>query len=85
MGESILARVTDAVVDALAANRADVVPGASLLLDLGADSLDRVQLAMQLEDEFNLKAGIPDADMHALATVQDVVDYVTRRCETEAA
>jgi len=79
MGETIAERVKQAVVDALGVDEEEVTPDARIVDDLGADSLDVVQLALQLEDEFDLE--IPDADAHGMATVQAVIDYVTRRCE----
>jgi len=82
MGETIAERVKQAVVDALGVDEEEVTPDARIVNDLGADSLDVVQLALQLEDEFGLE--IPDEDAHGLATVQAVVDYITRRCEERA-
>ncbi|MCF8130040.1 MAG: acyl carrier protein [Deltaproteobacteria bacterium] len=52
----------------------DVVPGASFVDDLGADSLDQVELIMAMEEEFDIS--IPDEDAEKIATVKDAIDYV---------
>ena len=54
-----------------------VTPQASFLDDLGADSLDVVELMMALEEKYNLE--IPDADAERIKTVQDVVSYIESR------
>ena len=54
-----------------------VTPQASFLYDLGADSLDVVELMMALEEKYNLE--IPDADAEKIKTVQDVVSYIESR------
>jgi acyl carrier protein len=54
-----------------------VTPQASFLDDLGADSLDVVELMMALEEKYNLE--IPDADAEKIKTVQDVVSYIESR------
>jgi acyl carrier protein len=57
----------------------EVVPTASFVEDLGADSLDLVELIMSLEEEFSnsaQKVEIPDEDAEKLLTVQDAVDYI---------
>lgn len=82
MGESVMERVVKAIVDSLAVDADEVVPQARLVEDLGADSLDVVQLALQLEEEFDLH--IPDDEAKALPTVQAVADYIDRRCAERA-
>ena len=52
----------------------DVVPEASFVDDLGADSLDQVELIMAMEEEFDVS--IPDEDAENIGTVQDAIDYV---------
>ena len=52
----------------------DVVPEASFVDDLGADSLDQVELIMAMEEEFDIS--IPDEDAEKIATVRDAIDYV---------
>ena len=54
----------------------DVVPTASFVDDLGADSLDQVELIMAMEEEFDLS--ISDEDAEKIATVQDAIDYITK-------
>ncbi len=67
-------QVKNIIVEQLGVSIEKVVPDASLLDDLGADSLDLVELVMVLED----KAGreIPDEDAEKIRTVQDVVNYI---------
>ena len=55
MNEELLKKVTDVVVDKLGVKAEDVKPESSFVNDLGADSLDRVELVMALEDEFDLE------------------------------
>lgn len=54
----------------------DVVPGASFVDDLGADSLDQVELIMAMEEEFDVS--IPDEDAEKIGTVQDALDYIKK-------
>ncbi len=54
----------------------DVVPEASFVDDLGADSLDQVELIMAMEEEFDIS--IPDEDAEKIGTVQDALDYVKK-------
>jgi len=54
----------------------DVVPSASFVDDLGADSLDQVELIMAMEEEFDIS--IPDEDAEKIATVQDTIDYIKK-------
>ena len=77
---TVLDRVRKIVVEQLGVDENEVVPTASFVDDLGADSLDLVELVMSLEEEFstsNLKIEIPDEDAEKIATVQNAVDYVT--------
>jgi acyl carrier protein len=53
-----------------------VVPTASFVDDLGADSLDQVELIMAMEEEFDIT--IPDEDAEKIATVQDAIDYINK-------
>jgi acyl carrier protein len=67
------------VVEQLGVEQSEVVPSASFVDDLGADSLDLVELIMSLEEEFSdpsKKIEIPDEDAEKIATVQDAVDYI---------
>ena len=70
----VLERVTKIIVDRLGVKETEVVPAASFKEDLGADSLDVVELVMQLEDEFEME--ISDEDAEKIATVGDAVTYI---------
>ncbi|WP_088105061.1 acyl carrier protein [Halalkalibacter urbisdiaboli] len=72
-----LERVAKIVVDRLGVEEAEVKPEASFKDDLGADSLDVVELVMELEDEFDLE--ISDEDAEKISTVADVVEYINSR------
>lgn len=72
---SIEERVKKIIVDQLGVNEADVKPSASFVEDLGADSLDTVELVMALEEEFETE--IPDEEAEKISTVQAAIDYVT--------
>ncbi|WP_242319480.1 acyl carrier protein [Bacillus cereus group sp. BfR-BA-01349] len=72
----VLERVTKIIVDRLGVEETEVVPAASFKEDLGADSLDVVELVMQLEDEFEME--ISDEDAEKIATVGDAVTYIER-------
>ncbi|HEY42222.1 MAG TPA: acyl carrier protein [Dehalococcoidia bacterium] len=77
---TVLERVKKIVVEQLGVDENEVVPTASFVDDLGADSLDLVELVMSLEEEFstsNLKVEIPDEDAEKIVTVQNAVDYIT--------
>jgi acyl carrier protein len=69
-----LERVTKIIVDRLGVDEADVTLEASFKEDLGADSLDVVELVMELEDEFDME--ISDEDAEKIATVGDAVNYI---------
>ena len=76
---TIYERVKKIIVEQLGADDEEVVPSASFVDDLGADSLDLVELIMSLEEEFSnssQKIEIPDEDAERIVTVQDAVDYV---------
>lgn len=67
-------KVKQIIVDRLDVEESKVVPGASFKEDLGADSLDVVELVMELEDEFDME--ISDEEAEKITTVQEVVDYI---------
>jgi len=69
-------RVVKIICDQLDVEEKDVVPKASFVDDLGADSLDQVELIMAMEEEFNIS--IPDEDAEKIASVQDAIDYITK-------
>ncbi len=73
--EKIYEKVKTIVVEQLGISYGDVTPDASFVEDLGADSLDVVELVMALEEEFDLK--ISDEDAARIATVRDAVEYIT--------
>ena len=72
---SIEKRVKEIVAEQLGVDEAQVTNEASFMDDLGADSLDTVELVMALEEEFEVE--ISDEDAEKIQTVQDAVDYVT--------
>jgi len=79
---TIYERVRKIVVDQLGVEEDEVVPTASFVDDLNADSLDLVELIMSLEEEFTSEATtveISDEDAEKIATVQDAVDYIKDR------
>ena len=67
-------RVKKVVVEQLEVSEDEVTPEASFVDDLGADSLDTVELIMAFEEEFDLE--IPDEDAEKIATVADAVNYI---------
>ena len=69
--------VTKIIVYHLVVKESEVKPEARLVEDLGADSLDSVELTMALEEEFVIK--IPDEDAEKTKTVQDVINYISKR------
>ena len=76
---TVFERLQRIIIDQLGVEEKQVVPDASLVEDLNADSLDLVELTMAIEDEFsddNRKIQIPDEDAEKLRTVQHAVDYI---------
>jgi len=71
---SIEDKVKKIVAEKLSVDEADVVPGASFVDDLGADSLDLVELIMSMEEEFDIE--ISDEDAEKLVTVQDAIKFI---------
>ena len=76
--KTIEQRVKDIIVSQLNVNEEQVTPQASFLDDLGADSLDLVELIMAFEEEFKneIKGEIPESEAEKLTTVGQVVDYI---------
>ena len=77
---TVFERVKKVVVEQLGVDDKEVVPTARFVDDLGADSLDLVELVMAFEEEFTTpshKVEIPDEDAEKIVTVQNAVDYVT--------
>ncbi|MCI5226777.1 MAG: acyl carrier protein [Candidatus Electrothrix sp. AX2] len=67
-------KMIDIIEEQLSVDKEKIVPGASFVDDLGADSLDLVELIMAMEEEFDIE--IPDEDAEKIATVQDAINYV---------
>ena len=67
-------RLTEIIAQQLDVDEDKVTPDASFMQDLGADSLDFVELAMALEEEFDIE--IPDSDVEKIQTVQDALSYL---------
>ena len=76
-------KVKKIIVDQLGVDAAEVTPEASFIEDLGADSLDTVELVMALEEEFDLE--IPDEDAEKITTVGEAIEYIERHMEKEEA
>jgi acyl carrier protein len=72
--KSIDLKVKDIIVEQLIVNAEQVTPEAKFIEDLGADSLDIVELVMAFEEEFGVE--VPDSDAEKLLTVGDVVKYI---------
>ncbi len=75
--KSIEEKVKDIIVEQLGVNPEQVTPQASFIEDLGADSLDTVELVMAFEEEFSVE--VPDDDAEKLQTVGDVVKYIEEK------
>ena len=67
-------KVSEIIVEQLGASKEEIVPEASFIDDLGADSLDIVELVMSLEEEFDIE--IPDEDAEKIQTIGDAIDYL---------
>lgn len=78
----IEARVKKIVVEQLGVKEEEITTDASFVDDLGADSLDTVELVMALEEEFETE--IPDEDAANIVTIKDAVKYIVDRMEKEA-
>jgi acyl carrier protein len=77
--KSIEDKVKEIIVEQLGVNPEQVTPNASFIEDLGADSLDTVELVMAFEEEFSVE--VPDEDAEKLQTVGDVVRYIEERAK----
>jgi acyl carrier protein len=74
MADDVFAKVKEIIVERLSVDEKDVTNEASFIDDLGADSLDTVELVMALEEEFGLE--IPDEEAEKIITVGDAVKYI---------
>jgi acyl carrier protein len=81
--ETLEGKVQQILVEQLGVDEREVKPDASLGLDLGADSLDRVEIVMACEEEFGIE--IPDADAEPVKTVGDLVRYLEGRLTAKKA
>ncbi|MDD5207788.1 MAG: acyl carrier protein [Elusimicrobiales bacterium] len=75
--ENLEERVKKIIIEQLAVDAAEVTPQAQFVQDLGADSLDTVELVMALEEEFDIE--IPDEDAEKIKTVGEAVRYITEK------
>jgi acyl carrier protein len=72
-------RVSAIIVEQLGVTKEELAPRASFIDDLGADSLDIVELVMAMEEEFDIE--IPDDDAEKIQTIKDVISYVKGKTE----
>jgi acyl carrier protein len=70
-------KVKEIIAKQLGVNSAEVVPEASFVEDLGADSLDTVELVMAFEEAFGIE--IPDEDAEKIAKVKDAIEYINKK------
>lgn len=78
---SIEERVKNIIVEQLGVEASQVTEGAKFVEDLGADSLDTVELVMALEEEFSVE--IPDEDAEKIASVGDAINYINGNAKSE--
>ena len=76
MADSIEEKVKQIIVEELGVDEAEVIPNARFIDDLGADSLDTVELVMRFEEEFGIE--IPDEEAEKIQAVKDAVDYIEK-------
>jgi len=79
MGKETNEKVKNIISEQLGVDEAEITPTASFVDDLGADSLDQVELVMAFEEAFDLE--IPDEDAEKMRTVQDAVDYIEKHAK----
>ncbi len=75
----VITKVKKIISEQLGVPEGDVKPEASFVNDLGADSLDTVELVMALEEEFGVE--IPDEDAEKIITVQNAIDYIKAKAK----
>ena len=77
--KELLAKVKQIISEQLGVDEDEVTTTASFVDDLGADSLDQVELVMALEEKFEIE--IPDEDAEKMRTVQDAIDYIEKHAK----
>ncbi len=82
MSAEIEQKVKDIIIEQLGVDAAQVTPEAKFVEDLGADSLDTVELVMALEESFSLE--IPDEEAEKITSVGDAINYIAERNEATA-
>jgi acyl carrier protein len=80
--EELLGRLKEIIIDRLDVEEDQIVPEASFVEDLGADSLDIVELIMGIEEEFDIE--IPDEDAEKLTTVGEAMNYTFSKLDVDA-
>ena len=78
---SVEERVKQIIVEQLGVDEAEVTPTASFVDDLGADSLDTVELVMAFEEAFSIE--IPDEEAEKIATVKDAITYIDKHAQAK--
>jgi acyl carrier protein len=78
---SVEERVKQIIVEQLGVDEAEVTPTASFVDDLGADSLDTVELVMAFEEAFGIE--IPDEDAEKIASVKDAISYIDKHAQAK--
>ena len=79
MSDTVQSRVTEIIIEELGVDADKVTPEASFVEDLGADSLDTVELVMAFEEEFEID--IPDEDAEEMRTVGDAIGYIRKNTD----
>ena len=82
MSQEILTKVKSIVSEQLSVDASEVKSEANVANDLGADSLDTVELVMALEEEFDIE--IPDEDAEKITTVEEAVEYINNKVAASA-
>jgi acyl carrier protein len=77
--KEIVEKVKQIIAEQLGVDENEITPGSSFVEDLGADSLDTVELVMALEEAFDVE--IPDEDAEKIRTVQDAIDYIDKHAK----
>ena len=76
MSDDVLKKVKEIIIEKLGVNESEITENAKFIDDLGADSLDTVELIMQFEEDFSLE--IPDDDAENILSVKQAVDYIVK-------